>query len=54
MFLYAMGIVVKVPCYDTIAASQLTLKSKWEFRNLQKHRRSLLQCGEPCAYAHGE
>ena len=34
MFLYAMGIVVKAPCYDTIAASQLTLKSKWEFRNL--------------------
>jgi len=35
MFLYAMGIVVQEPCYDTIAASQLTLKSKWEFRGLQ-------------------
>jgi DNA polymerase-1 len=34
MFLYARGIVLQKPCYDTIAASQLTLKSKWEFRNL--------------------
>ena len=34
MFLYAKGIVVQAPCYDTIAASQLTLKSQWEFRNL--------------------
>ena len=34
MFLYAKGIIVREPCYDTIAAAQLTLKSKWEFRNL--------------------
>ena len=34
MFLYALGIVVCQPCYDTIAAAQLTLKSKFEFRNL--------------------
>ena len=34
MFLYAMGIVVQPPCYDTIAAAQLTQKSKWEFRGL--------------------
>lgn len=34
MFLYAMGTVVKAPCYDTIAAAQLTLKSRWEFRTL--------------------
>ncbi|SDW59136.1 MULTISPECIES: bifunctional 3'-5' exonuclease/DNA polymerase [Bacillota] len=34
MFLYARGIVLQKPCYDTIAASQLTLKSKWEFRSL--------------------
>jgi DNA polymerase-1 len=34
MFLYARGIVVQMPCYDTIAASQLTLKSYYEFRDL--------------------
>jgi DNA polymerase-1 len=34
VFLYALGIVVCQPCYDTIAAAQLTLKSKFEFRNL--------------------
>jgi len=34
MFLYALGIVVCEPCYDTIAAAQLTLKSKFEFRDL--------------------
>jgi DNA polymerase-1 len=34
MFLYAKGIIVREPCYDTIAAAQLTLKSKWEFRSL--------------------
>ena len=42
MFLYVMGIVVKAPCYDTIAASQLTLKSKWEFRNLHDSGLKLL------------
>lgn len=35
MFLYAKGIVVMPPCYDTIAAAQLTLKSPWEFRDLR-------------------
>ena len=34
MFLYALGIVVQEPVYDTIVASQLTLKSDNEFRGL--------------------
>lgn len=34
MFLYALGIVVQPPCYDTIAAAQLTLKSNTQFRGL--------------------
>lgn len=34
MFLYHLGIIVQTPCYDTMAASQLTLKSNTEFRNL--------------------
>jgi DNA polymerase-1 len=33
-FLYALGIVLQSPCYDTIAAAQLTLKSNYEFRGL--------------------
>lgn len=42
MFLYALGIVIQPPCYDTIAASQLTLKSKWEFRDLHDSGLKLL------------
>lgn len=34
MFLYALGIVVCEPCYDTIAAAQLTLKNNTQFRGL--------------------
>lgn len=34
MLLYHVGIIVQPPCYDTMAASQLTLKSNTEFRNL--------------------
>ena len=34
MFLYALGIVVQAPCYDTIAAAQMTLKTTFEFRAL--------------------
>ena len=34
MFLYALGIVLQPPCYDTIAAAQMTLKNKFEFRGL--------------------
>lgn len=34
MFLYALGIIVQPPVYDTIAAAQLTLKSNTEFRGL--------------------
>lgn len=34
MFLYALGMVVQAPVYDTIAAAQLTLKSSTAFRNL--------------------
>lgn len=42
MFLYARGIVVCEPCYDTIAAAQLTLKSKFEFRGLSDSGLKLL------------
>ncbi len=34
MFLYALGIVLQPPCYDTIAAAQMTLKNTFEFRGL--------------------
>ena len=34
MFLYALGIVIQPPCYDTIAAAQMTLKTPYEFRKL--------------------
>lgn len=34
MFLYALGIVVQPPCYDTIAAAQMTLKSNTAFRSM--------------------
>ena len=34
MFLYAQGIVIQPPCYDTIAAAQLTLKEPFTFRSL--------------------
>ena len=34
LFLFALGIVLQAPCYDTIAAAQLTLKSNFEFRGL--------------------
>ena len=34
MFLYALGIIVQPPCYDTIAAAQLTLKEPFVFRSL--------------------
>jgi DNA polymerase I-like protein with 3'-5' exonuclease and polymerase domains len=33
-FLYARGIVVQPPCYDTISSAQLSLKSHTEFRSL--------------------
>jgi len=35
MFLYALGIVLRPPVYDTIAAAQMTLKGPWEFRELR-------------------
>lgn len=34
MFLYAKGIVIQAPVYDTIAAAQMTLKNGSEFRKL--------------------
>ena len=34
MFLYALGVVLQPPCYDTIAAAQMTLKSSTSFRSL--------------------
>jgi len=33
-FLYAKSIIVQEPCYDTIAAAQLTYKNEKEFRQL--------------------
>lgn len=33
-FLYAQGIVMQEPCYDTIAAAQLVYKNEKEFRSL--------------------
>jgi DNA polymerase-1 len=35
MFYYHQGTVIQEPCYDTIAASQLTLKTETEFRELK-------------------
>lgn len=34
-FLYHQDIVLRLPVYDTMAASQMTLKNNWEFRNLK-------------------
>jgi len=34
MFLYALGVVLQPPCYDTIAAAQMTLKNNTAFRTL--------------------
>ena len=34
MFLYAQGIILQPPCYDTIAAAQMTLKNNIQFRVL--------------------
>ncbi|ABZ85407.1 DNA polymerase i [Heliomicrobium modesticaldum Ice1] len=34
MFLYALGVVLQPPCYDTIAAALMTLKSNTAFRTL--------------------
>jgi DNA polymerase-1 len=33
-FLYALGIVIQPPMYDTIAAAQLTLKGQYRLRSL--------------------
>jgi DNA polymerase-1 len=33
-FLYAQGIVLQPPCYDTISSAQLTLKNNTQFRGL--------------------
>lgn len=35
MMTYHLGIVIQPPVYDTIAAAQLTQKSRWEFRTLK-------------------
>ena len=34
MFLYKHGIILQQPCYDTIAAAQMTLKGNTSFRSL--------------------
>lgn len=50
MFSYALGIVVQAPVYDTIAAAQMTLKSRTEFRKLHESGLKKLAadlCGEP-------
>lgn len=35
-FAYALGIVIQAPVYDTICASQMSLKSTYEFRKLNE------------------
>lgn len=50
MFSYALGIVVQAPVYDTIAAAQMTLKSRTEFRKLHESGLKKMAadlCGEP-------
>jgi len=42
MFLYAQGIILQPPCYDTIAAAQLTLKGNMVFRSLSDSGLKLL------------
>lgn len=49
-FAYAKGIVIQAPVYDTICASQLTLKNAYEFRRLNESGLKRLAeelCGEP-------
>lgn len=41
-FTYAKGIVIQAPVYDTICASQMTLKSTFEYRKLQDSGLKLL------------
>ena len=50
MFAYKYGIVTQAPVYDTIAASQMTLKTATEFRRLSDSGLKKLAaelCGEP-------
>lgn len=50
MFSYAKGIVIMPPVYDTIAASQMTLKGVYDFRKLSDSGLKKLAgelCGEP-------
>ena len=47
---YHLGIVIQAPVYDTICASQLSLKSNYEFRKLSDSglkRLAAELCGEP-------
>ncbi len=47
---YAIGIVIQTPVYDTICASQMSLKSAYEFRKLADSGLKKLAaelCGEP-------
>jgi DNA polymerase-1 len=41
-FLYARGIIIQEPCYDSIAASQCTYKGEREFRRLDESGLKLL------------
>ena len=35
-FFYSSGIIIQAPCYDTMCAAQMTLKSSYEFRKLNE------------------
>lgn len=35
-FFYSCGIIIQAPCYDTMCAAQMTLKSSYEFRKLNE------------------
>lgn len=50
MFSYARGIVITPPVYDTIAASQMTLKNAYDFRKLSDSGLKKL-AGELCGEA---
>lgn len=49
-FLYAHGIILREPVYDTLCASQMTTKGPWDFRDLKDSGLKTLAaelCGEP-------
>ena len=42
MFFYALGVVIQEPCYDTIAAAQLSMNGPMQFRTLHESGLKLL------------